>query len=138
MTLPEFVAGQKEAIFDELNAGQLPSIGEFDEAIISELLPIAEVRMGTAVMGQSSIGFEFIFNKNSGESVVQTVTVNTPERVVFMPVPEWVVESIWQGEISGSYHFESHAKELVERLKASLEEDKNLALFEARKPVGRS
>ena len=48
---------------------------------------------------------------------------------MFLPVPDWVIESIWQGEISGSYHFESDAKALVEAFQAELSAENNPKWF---------
>ena len=63
--------------------------------------------------------------------------VDPPERIVRMPVPEWVVESVWQGEVDGSYHFESHAYALLEAFTASLDPEENARRFKGRMPTGR-
>ena len=54
-----------------------------------------------------------------------------------MPVPSWVVESIWQGDIDGSYHFESEATELVAEFIEVLKREGNLAQFGDKAPTRR-
>jgi len=46
-----------------------------------------------------------------------------------LPVPEWVVESIWQGDVAGSFHFERDAKRLLASFEQELEPDDNQKYF---------
>ena len=46
-------------------------------------------------------------------------------------------ESIWQGEVSGSYHFESEARRLLENFKSGLEPEPNAQTFGVKPTVGR-
>jgi hypothetical protein len=54
-----------------------------------------------------------------------------------MPVPNWVIESIWQGEIDGSYQFESDAHNLLSQFSAQLEPEANRQLFGKKRPTRR-
>lgn len=72
--------------------------------------------MGSTVYSPDSIQCEFIYPDPSSVPTVLTVSLIPPERIVFLPVPEWVVESIWQGEIAGSYQFESDARGMIDGL----------------------
>ena len=56
-----------------------------------------------------------------------------------MPVPDWVVESIWQGEIDGTYRFETEAATLLAAYAKMLEAEENTPWFGERptKETGR-
>jgi hypothetical protein len=127
--LNAFVAQKKRAIFDELFAGNPPSEGRFDEAVWKDGKAKGQPQMGSTQFAPDSIILEFIFNDPQGSAVLLQVVIDPPQRIVFMPVPEWVVESIWQGEITGSYHFESEAEELLNRFQNLLSPEANAALF---------
>jgi hypothetical protein len=73
---------------------------------------------------------EFIYPDSRTAAILLEVRIPTPERVVFLPVPGWVVEQIWQGEITGSYAFESDAIALLEAFRQDLTPDANLRHFE--------
>ena len=81
--------------------------------------------MGTTRFKPNSIVLEFIYPDVHTSATIVTVRIRTPERILFMPVPDWVVESIWQGEIDGTYHFESESAELLAVYGASLSEEAN-------------
>ena len=81
--------------------------------------------------------FEFIYSSKGASSTVFQVEVDAPERIVYMPVPSWVIESIWQGEINGSFHFESDARELIDQFTASLQTEANASIFGVTNRVGR-
>lgn len=117
------------AIFEELKAGLAPSKGSFDPTVLKEARAKTGPQVGTTRYEPSCIHFEYIYSDPKTTASIVTVTVESPERIVFLPVPEWVIESIWQGEISGSYHFESDSRRLVEGFKSQLEPDRNLLLF---------
>ena len=138
MTLREFVAQHKQSLLADLEDGRIPEVGRCDEESLAEALKLSTVRVGKAEIRPNEVSFEFILTKAGGESTVHSIVVDTPERVVFMPVPSWVVETIWQGEISGSHQFESDAQKLVEQLQESLTPEQTAELFTDRKPVGRS
>jgi len=130
-SLNTFAASQKRAIFDDLYDGKSPAIGSYDEALLREAKTKGKPQMGPTRYGQNELHFEFAYPDPNGAAVILTVTVSTPERVVLLPVPDWVVESIWQGEISGSYHFESDARRLIEEFQSLLSPEANAALMAA-------
>lgn len=136
--LRTFVAAQRLAIFDRLKAGLAPESCEFDPAAFQEARTKGAPQMGSTVYRPDQIRFEFIYSDPQGGTMVFVVCVTPPERIVALPVPAWVVENVWQGDVHGSHAFESEAYELVEAFRASLEPGSNDAFFEAAKPVGRS
>lgn len=83
--------------------------------------------MGASVFHPDRVDLEFLFGP--GTPLVFVVSISAPERIVFLPVPSWVIETIWQGEISGSHHFESEAMRLVEVFRGQLSPENNSALF---------
>jgi hypothetical protein len=86
--------------------------------------------MGATVFLPGSVQFQYIYpDPIGGAALVLTVSVETPERVVFLPVPEWVLENVWQGSVDGSYHFESDALDLLRRFENLLETESNAKLF---------
>lgn len=136
MTLQTYVAELKTKLFAELSQGKTPSVGAFDGERLDKLRETAQPQMGATRFSPSAIDFEFIFSAPTGSNV-WTIRVEAPERIVFLPVPDWVVETIWQGEIAGTHHFETDAKRLVEAFVARLEPDENAAEFLERAPTGR-
>jgi hypothetical protein len=137
MKLNEFAAGRRLAIFERLQQGLAPHEGEWDEALLREARSKGQPQLGATRYEPQAIFLEFIYPDPQGAAVILTVRLQASERIVYLPVPKWVVESIWQGEISGSYHFESDAKALLEEFSALLAPDVNSELFGLRQPVGR-
>ncbi|MBN9502607.1 MAG: hypothetical protein BGO01_17595 [Armatimonadetes bacterium 55-13] len=129
MTLNAYAAAKRLAIFDELQAGHEPSEGLFDHAILEEGRVKGHPQMGTTTYEPNCISLEFIYPDPSTSATVLSVKLTPPERIVFLPVPEWVVESIWQGEISGSFHFESDAQKLYEALGSEITAENNKKWF---------
>ncbi len=129
MTLSEFVAKTKREIFAELQAGKIPSIGEFDARRIEDGRKLGPVQIGSASFSPSEIQLEFLYSDGKGNTVILTVKLASPERIVFLPVPEWVVESIWQGDIDGSFHFETQAQQLLQKFLLLIEPENNIGLF---------
>lgn len=129
MTLSIFAAQTKRALFDDLLRGQDPHIGEFDAQHLKTCRNMGQPNMGKTTFKPSAIVFEFIFAGNGDASSVFSVTVASPQRIVFLPVPEWVVENIWQGSVDGSYHFEADAMAHLERLREQCAPDANAPLF---------
>ena len=128
MTLNEWSAKTKRQVFESLISGQPPSIGAYEIADLQAGKAIGVPVMGTTSYLPDRVLHEFIY-KDSLTTVVLTVTIESPERIVVMPVPSWVVENIWQGEISGSYHFETDAKKLFENFGSQLSVEGNAPLF---------
>lgn len=129
MNLNTYAAQKKREIFDRLMKDLPPSEGEFDEVLWRDAKSKGRPQMGTTVYLPDSITVEFIYSNPQGSPTIVPVKLAAPERIVFLPVPEWVVETIWQGEISGTYHFESDATKLVEAFRAQTEPEANKSLF---------
>ena len=138
MTLNEYAAKQRLELYAELQGSRRPTQGTFDEEMLKRALATGRSpQMGITRYEAHAIHFEFIYPDPLGSTVVLVVTVTPPERIVYMPVPPWVVESIWQGEINGSPHFESDAERMLEEFRASLSPESNAAEFDARTKVSR-
>lgn len=129
MKLKDFVSEKRKAIFEDLVAGREPSQGCFDAEALKEARSKGAPQLGAARMEPHKIRLEFIFPAPQANTSIFTVAVDTPERIVYMPVPSWVVESIWQGEIDGSYWFESEARCLLRNFEEMLAEPANSELF---------
>ena len=129
MTLSVFVANTKRQIYEELISGQEPTVGTFDPLVLKECRLLGQARMGTTVFSPDLITFEFIFAGAGDASMVFPVKVASPQRIVYLPVPAWVIENIWQGNVDGSHHFESDAAELVAAFQRCLEPANNAGLF---------
>jgi len=137
MNLNQFAAETRLRIFEELKAGKTPSIGEYSEATLKEAHSKGRPQLGSTHYEQNSIFVEYIYPDSQTSSTVLSVKIPSPERIVFMPVPGWVIESIWEGEINGSYQFESEAAALMQEFAGQLTPEKNLALFAPKAPTKR-
>lgn len=131
--LAVWCAERKRTIFDRLREGLEPGEGRFDESVWREGAKRGSPQMGTTVFAPDSVTFEFIYP----DAIVLSVALTPPERVVFLNVPAWVVESIWQGEIFGSTVFESEAQLMVDEFLAGLTPENNAGLFGPRSVVGK-
>ncbi|MFQ3669602.1 MAG: hypothetical protein SNJ61_12050 [Fimbriimonadaceae bacterium] len=129
MTLNQYAAEIRMQIFDSLKKGIDPPVGTFDASVLKEGKTKGEPQIGTTRYEPETIIFEFIFPDPRSAATVLSVRVGSPERIVFLPVPKWVVESIWQGDVDGSFHFESDAREMLAEFASLLEPDANRALF---------
>lgn len=129
MSLNAFVAEKKRSVFDALMEGQTPSEGSYDESVFREARAKGRPQMGSTRYLPQEIILEFIYSDTKGSTVIFPVTLPSPERIVFLPVPSWVVESIWQGDIDGSFQFESDAMRLLGEFTAKLDPKANAALF---------
>lgn len=138
MGLNAYTAEKRKAIYEDLRQGLPPREGEFSEAILAEGKAKGMPQMGTARYEPHAILVEFIYPDPAGAATILTVRLKAPERIIFLPVPPWVIESIWQGEIDGSYHFESQALALVDAFKAELASGINDRWFGPRQAIGRS
>lgn len=138
MTLSEYSTHQKRLVFDDLEANKEPHAGSFDQAKLNELSSRGTPQIGATIYHPNTITFEFIYHEHGVSLGVLSVEFDAPERIVFMPVPGWVVESVWQGHVDGSHHFESDAKALVREFESQLSVENNNPLFEAKKSIGRS
>lgn len=136
MKLSEWAATTKKSVYDNLIRTGEPGMGQYDQAALKECLAKGSPQVGTTMFEPDLFKFEFIF-RDSDSTIVLVVNVAPPERIVFMPVPDWVVESVWQGHVEGSHHFESHAREALATFATSLEPGPNKELFGPRQAVGR-
>lgn len=137
MALQEFSRDVRGQIFAALESGGPPPVGEYDESRFLDGRAKGQPLIGATRYEPDAAIFEFIYPDPNGAPIVLAVRVRPPERIVFLPVPEWVVESIWQGEISGSYVFESEAAAKLAEFTARLEPEANANEFGVRIAVGR-
>ncbi|HEY3779887.1 MAG TPA: hypothetical protein VGL56_02295 [Fimbriimonadaceae bacterium] len=137
MTLNAFVSDKKKLLFEDLSAGRAPREGEYSEAILKEGRVKEKPQMGTTRFEPNAVILEYIYPDKQGSSVVLPVKIASPERILFMPVPGWVVESIWQGEIDGSFHFETEAATMLAEFAKMLEAEDNQKLFGPRQATRR-
>jgi len=127
--LNTYAAQAKRALLDDLLAGRDPSQGTFDPALLKEARTKGQPQMGTTRFEPDALILEFIFPETAGGTVVFPVRLASPERIVFLPVPSWVIENIWQGDVAGSYHFESDAQRLLAEFEAELGPEANQKWF---------
>jgi len=138
MNLGECTADLRLQILADLKAGKSPRQGEYSESVLREARSKGQPQMGSTHFEPTSIVLEFIFPDPHSSSVVLAIRVQAPERIVFLPVPSWVVESIWEGQIDGSFQFESDAYRMLEDLAKVLTPENNPAMFGPKAPTKRS
>ena len=127
--LRNYTASQRNSIYQDLLAGRPPGVGAYDESALKEGRTKGAAQLGTTRYKPQSIAFEFIFPAPQGASTILTVEIEAPERIIFLPVPNWVIENIWQGSIEGSYCFESEIPELLDAFQQELEPGTNAKHF---------
>lgn len=127
--LQDFVSDARRRVFDDLVSGVPPSLGTVDLDAFAKARDRGKPQLGTARFGQQEVRLEFIYPDSRAAAILLEVRIRTPERVVFLPVPGWVVEQIWQGEVTGSYAFESDAQTLVNEFTLGLSADVNAKFF---------
>jgi hypothetical protein len=137
MNLNAFAAEKRMALYEDLRKGLPPHEGEYSDALFKEGKVKGQPQMGTTRYEPHALVFEFIYPDPQTSATVLSVRLVSPERIVFLPVPDWVVETIWQGDIDGSFHFETEALELVAGLQAEMGTDANLKWFGKREPKRR-
>lgn len=129
VNLTEFVAAKKRLVYDDLQKGNPPSEGRYSEEAFKDAKVKGKPQMGKARFKPNLITLEFIYSDPNSSASVFTVELDAPERIIYMPVPKWVVESVWQGEVAGSYHFATDAQRLLAEFSGLLEEDANQDIF---------
>lgn len=137
MNLNEYSAKKRREILDDLLAEREPSEGEWSREVLAEARKIGRPKMGPILYEPWAMSLQFPFAGQGTEAIVFTVRLNAPHRIVHLPVPSWVVENVWQGDVAGSFHFEPDALALVEEFRAELSEERNPAFFAARMKQGR-
>jgi hypothetical protein len=130
MSLNQFAAEKRLAIFEDLKSNIEPREGRFDAAVLKEARSKGTPQMGTTLYSPDEIAFEFIYPDPVSTATILTVRLDAPERIVFLPVPKWVIENIWQGDITGTYQFESDALAMLEEFRGEISLDGNLKWFE--------
>lgn len=129
MNLNQHSAERRLAIFEDLQAGRRPREGSYDEHALKEARAKASPQLGATRYEPHAIICEFIYAEVKGPSSVIVVRLEPPERIVFLPVPSWVMENVWQGDVTGSFHFESDATRLVEEFRGELTKEANEKWF---------
>lgn len=129
MTLSQYVATVKLSIFEDLKEGRCPKEGKFSMESLDECRKKGHPQVGTVRFEPHCIHVEYIYPDPLASAGIFTVTLPASERIVFLPVPDWVIESIWQGDIDGSYHFESEAEALVSAFALEITPDGNAKWF---------
>ncbi len=132
MTLREFVREQIQQIYGALQQGQPPPVGEYEPATLKECMRRTTVQIGTTHYRPDSILLEFIFTEPSMGPAILTIRIPAPEPIVYMPVPDWVIEDVWQGEVTGSFRFASEAQLLLKKLQNQIFSEANLLYFDER------
>lgn len=135
--LNAWVAARRLQIFDDLRKGLAPSEGSYDDQALRDGRSKGQPQLGATHFAPDEVKIEFIYPDPRSASTVLTVRLSPPERIVFMPVPSWVVENIWQGEVNGSFHFESDALNMVDRFREQLSESGNMSHFGRQEPTRR-
>ncbi|MFN7015768.1 MAG: hypothetical protein ACK4P5_01190 [Fimbriimonadales bacterium] len=130
MTLREFVRDQIRAIHAALQAGSPPPVGEYDAAQLKECQRRATAQVGATRFLPDAIVLEFVFQDASLGPAVLSVRITAPEPIVYMPVPDWVIEDVWQGDVTGSFRFRSEAEQLLEKFRELVLTERNRAFFE--------
>ncbi len=132
MTLNEYSAKKRREILDDLLAGRDPREGSWNADLFAEAKMKSRPQLGPLVFFAGHFEMQFLYSSPEGGSLIFTVRLDSPHRIVQMPVPEWVIENVWQGEVSGSFHFEQDAMAMLEAFRAELEPEANVKHFQAR------
>lgn len=138
MLLKEFVVHKRKVILEDLKNGKAPKEGKYDKGFLTSYSANDTIQLGAVKFQPYSMTLEYIFTDKQKNSHIFSVELEVPERIVFMPVPTWVIQSIWQGEIQGSYYFQTEAYRLLDEFKLNLEESQNLNCFNAEPEKQRS
>jgi hypothetical protein len=129
MTLNAYAAEKRLAIFEDLKGGHSPKEGEYNDHTLKEGQVKGTPQIGSTRYEPDAIFIEFIYPDPKSSATVLSIRLPAPERIVFLPVPDWVVESIWQGEIDGSYQFESDARAMLAKFEQELTQAENQKWF---------
>ncbi len=137
MTLAAFAAETRALLFEALENGLPPPFGVYDEVAFQEGKAKGKPQMGPTRYEPHAAVFEFHFPDPNGAPILLTVRVAPPERIVYMPVPDWVVAQVWEGEVLGSFRFESEARVMLSAFENGLEPEVNAPLFVAGQALGK-
>ena len=137
MKLSEWAAERKMGIFESLLKGNPPPEGQYDAQTLKEALDKEQPQVGSTHFEPDAVICEFVFPDPATSATVLSVRITPPERIVFLPVPRWVIQDIWQGEVTGAFFFESEARALVEELMNDLKPEANARFFGPQPPTRR-
>jgi len=137
LRLAEWAAEKKMGIFERLLKGQPPGEGEYDRQTLVEAQDKGQPQVGATHFEPDAVICEFVFPDPATSATVLSVRITPPERILFLPVPRWVIQDIWQGEVAGAFFFESEARALVEELLRDLEPEANTRFFAPPPPTRR-
>lgn len=119
-------------ILEDLKAKKEPRIGQFEPESLKNAFTKGSPQLGSMRYVPLGFFFEFIFPDAVGGTVILTVFVPAKERIVFLPVPDWVRQNIWQGDVDGSYFYESEVEGVLESFRGYLGAAENSQYFERR------
>lgn len=137
MRLSEWAAEKKMGIFERLQKGLPPAEGDFDPQRLKEAQDKGPPQVGLTHYEPNAVICEFVFPDPATSATVLPVRLTPPERIVFLPVPRWVIQDVWQGEVAGAFCFESEARELVEELLQDVKPEANARFFGPQPPTRR-
>jgi hypothetical protein len=139
MTLSAFTAATRERLWAAVEKGLPPPEGSFSQERLQEGKDKGgKPQIGATRYEPDAVHFEFIYPVTNGAPVLLSVRVEPPERIVFMPVPDWVVASIWQGDVTGTFRFESEAEAMLKEFRERLSPERNAREMAEPVAIGRS
>lgn len=136
-TLGEYVAAARLRAFEALRQKLLPPEGDFDVRMWQEFVDRPAIQMGTTRYEPSKVIIEFVAHRPPDPAAILAVTLTPPEPIIYMPVPEWVIENVWKGEVNGTYCFQSEASLRFARFADKLKPETNKKYFGSKPAVGR-
>lgn len=129
MTPYEWAVGKRRTLLETLKAGGRPGDATFDAAAVDAALAKGSPREGAIRFAPDAAIVEVHVAFAGSAPVILPFRFLAPERIVWMAVPEWVVENVWQGEVTGRHLFESEAWAALDRVAAGLMPEPNAAAF---------
>lgn len=129
MSLNSFAAERRLKLLEELKRGIPPSEGSYDASVLAEAKTKGEPQLGSTRFLPDQVIVEFIYPDAATSATVLSISIPSPERIVFLPVPGWVVENIWQGDVDGTFQFESDAQRMIAEFQQELTTDGNQKWF---------
>ena len=119
MTPYEWAVGRRRTLLETLKAGKRPDDATFDAGAV-------EAALAKGVPREGAIRFL------PDAAIVEVhVAFAGSAPAIWMAVPDWVVENVWQGEVTGRHLFESQARAALDRVAAGILPEPNAAAFPA-------
>jgi len=125
MNLRTYAAQLRTEILTELQAGQNPTRGTFDPNRLADGRRKGAPQSGKLKFEPDTIVVEIIFPDPRTMATILEIRVPSPERIVWLAVPDWVQISVWEGQVSGSYVFETEAQAMLEKYTEGLAPEAN-------------